>query len=153
MRATRPGRLLQEYGDLTLLECGAPQILESFPPVCGLVFGSTAAGGSSEVGTLIGQAASSAAQRQWRTLGTRSLEDARAWMIGVMRRQVSFAAAFAHARMRLARLERVGHAGRIAGRVGAVPAPFVSPTMWERHGRGALGGGGGRAGAMGPGLG
>ena len=61
------------------------------------------------MGTLIAQAASSAAQRQWRTLGTRSLEDARAWMVGVMRRQVSFAAAFAHARMRLARLERVGH--------------------------------------------
>ena len=73
-------------------------------------------------------------------------------MVSVMRRQVSFTAAFAHARMRLARLERVGHAGRIAGRVGAVPAPFVSPTMWERHARGALGGGGGRAGAMGPGF-
>ena len=62
-------------------------------------------------------------------------------MVGVMRRQVSFTAAFAHARMRLARLERVGHAGRIACRVGAVPAPFISPTMWERHARGALGGG------------
>ena len=58
-------------------------------------------------------------------------------MVSVMRRQVSFTAAFAHARMRLARLERVGHAGHIAGRVGVVmgvvPAPFVSPTIWERH--------------------
>jgi hypothetical protein len=130
----------------------AVQILASFPPVCGLVFGSTAAGGSREVGILIDQAASSAAQRQWRTLGTRSLAEARAWMTSVMRQQVSFAAAFAHARMRLARLDRVGHVGRIAGRVGAVPAPFVSQTMWERHARGPLGGGGGRVGAMGPGL-
>ena len=52
----------------------------------------------------------------------------------------------AHARMKLARLERVVHAGYIAGRSGTAPALFVSPTMWERHARGAMGGGGGRAG-------
>ena len=58
-----------------------------------------------------------------------------------------FAAAISHARMRLARLGRIGHAGRIAGRVGAVVAPFLSPTMWEQH-AGVLGGGGGRAGGI-----
>ena len=130
----------------------AVQILASFPPVSGLVFGSTAGGGSREVGTLIGQSASSAAQRHWRMLGTRSMSEARAWMLSVMRQQVGFAAAIAHARLRLSRLERIGHSGRIAGRSGAVTAPFLSQTMWERHGRGPLGGGGGRAGAMGPGL-
>ena len=53
---------------------------------------------------------------------------------------MGFAAAICHARMRLARLGRIGHAGRIAGRVGAVVAPFLSPTMWEQH-AGVLGGG------------
>ena len=110
-----------------------------------------AGGGSREVGTLIGQSASSAAQRHWRMLGTRSMSEARAWMLSVMRQQVGFAAAIAHARLRLSRLERIGHSGRIAGRSGAVTAPFLSQTMWERHGRSPLGGGGGRAGAMGPG--
>ena len=114
----------------------AVQILASFPPVSGLVFGSTAGGGSHEVGTLIGQSASSAAQRHWRMLGTRSMSEARAWMLSVMRQQVGFAAAIAHARLRLSRLERIGHSGRIAGRSGAVTAPFLSQTMWERHGRG-----------------
>ena len=130
----------------------AVEILESFPPVRGLVFGSTAAGASREVGVLIEQAASSAAQRHWRTLGTRSVNEARAFMVSVMRRRVSFAAAMAHARLRLSRLERIGHAGRIAGRGSGVVAPFLSQTVWEQHARGPLGGGGGRAGFMGPGV-
>ena len=76
----------------------AVQILESSPPVCGRLWqhgGRRLARGSREVGILIDQAASSAAQRQWRTLGTRSLAEARAWMTSVTRQQVSFAAAFA----------------------------------------------------------
>ena len=52
---------------------------------------------------------------------------------------------------RLQYIERIGHTGRIAGRLAAPGAPFLSPTMWERH-DGLLGGGGGRAGSMGPGL-
>jgi hypothetical protein len=44
----------------------AEEILDSFPPVVGLVFGSTACGGSRSVGTLIEQIADSAAQREWR---------------------------------------------------------------------------------------
>ena len=131
---------------------GAVEILESFPPVRGLVFGSTAAGASREVGVLIEQAASSAAQRHWRSLGTRSVNEARAFMVSVMRRRVSFAAAMAHARLRLSRLERIGHAGRIAGRGSGVVAPFLSQTVWEQHARGPLGGGSGRAGFMGPGA-
>ena len=73
-------------------------------------------------------------------------------MISIMRQQVGFAAAIAHARLRLSRIELLGHAGRVAGRSAAVTALFLSQTIWERHSRGALGGGGGRAGAMGAGL-
>ena len=130
----------------------AVQILESFPPVSGLVFGSTACGGSREVGVLLQQAAASAAQRQWRVLGARSVTEARAFMISIMRQQVGFAAAIAHARLRLSRLELLGHTGRVAGRSAAVTPPFLSQTVWEQR-RDALGHGGGRAGAMGPGLG
>ena len=49
------------------------------------------------------------------------------------RRRVSFAAAMAHARLRLSRLERIGHAGRIAGRGSGVVAPFLSQTVWEQR--------------------
>ena len=128
------------------------QILESYPPVRGLVYGSTAGGGSRDVGTLISQSASSAAQRHWRTLGSRSVTDARAWMVSLMRQQVGFAAAIAHARLRLSRLELIGHTGRVAGRSSTAPTAFLSQTMWERHSGGALGRGGGRAGGMGPGI-
>ena len=129
----------------------AVQILGSFPPVCGLVFGSTACGGSREVGILLRQAAASAAQRQWRTLGARSVTEARAFMISIMRQEVGFAAAIAHARLRLSRLELLGHSGRVAGRSAADTPAFLSQTIWEQR-QGALGHGGGRAGAMGPGL-
>lgn len=137
------------------IPAGAPtavEILDSFPPVEGLVFGSTAAGGSRGVGILIERCAASAAQRHWRTLGTRSITEARAFMTSIMRRQISFAAAMAHARLRLSRLERIGHSGRIAGRIGGVTAPFLSQTVWEQFNGGMLGGGGGRSGGMGPGL-
>ena len=78
----------------------AVDILASFPPVRGLVFGSTACGGSREVGILLAQAASSSAQRQWRSLGARSMLDARSFMISTLHSQVGFAAAVAHARLR-----------------------------------------------------
>ena len=133
---------------------GAPtavEILRQFPPVAGLVFGSTACGGSREVGTLISHAATSAAQRQWRLLGTRSLSEARAYMMRMMRQQVSFAAAYAHARLRLTRLELVGYGGRTAGRYASATAAFISPTAYEQTHGGAMGGGGGRAGFAGGG--
>ena len=69
----------------TAVPVGAPtavDILASFPPICGLVFGSTAWGGSREVGVLLKPPcsgcvpASSSAQRQWRSLGARSMLDA-----------------------------------------------------------------------------
>ena len=78
----------------------------------GLVFGSTACGGSREVGVLLAHAASSSAQRQWRLLGARSMLDARSFMISTLRSQVGFAAAVAHARLRLSRLELIGGSGR-----------------------------------------
>ena len=42
--------------------------------------------------------------RQWRSLGARSMLDARSFMISTLRSQVSFAAAVAHARLRLSRV-------------------------------------------------
>ena len=55
-------------------------------------------------------------QRQWRSLGARSMLDARSFMISTLRSQVGFAAAVAHARLRLSRLELIGGSGRTAGR-------------------------------------
>ena len=77
-----------------------------------------------EVGILLAQAASSSAQRQWRSLevpllnevyfslGARSMLDARSFMISsTLRSQVGFATAVAHARLRLSRLELIGGSG------------------------------------------
>ena len=89
--------------------------------------------------------------QSWRSLGARTMRDARAFMVATMRHQVSFAAAVAHARLRLSRLEIVGHSGRTAGRYASAAAAFISPTAFEQS-RGALGGGGGRAGFAGGGL-
>ena len=132
---------------------GSGYILASFPPVRGLVFGSTACGGSREVGILLAQAASSSAQRQWRSLGARSMLDARSFMISTLRSQVGFATAVAHARLRLSRLELIGGSGRTAGRYASSAArAFISPTAFEQARGGALGAGGGRVGFAGGGL-
>ena len=119
-------------------------ILASFPPVRGLVFGSTACGGSREVGVLLAQAASSSAQRQWRSLGARSMLDARSFMISTLRSQVGFAAAVAHARLRLSRLELIGGSGRTAGRYASAARAFISPTAFagRRSGSGWTAGSG-----------
>ena len=117
-----------------------------------LVFGSTACGGSREVGILLAQAASSSAQRQWRSLGARSMLDARSFMISTLRSQVGFAAAVAHARLRLSRLELIGGSGRTAGRYASAARAFISPTAFEQARGGALGAGGGRVGFAGGGL-
>ena len=139
----------------TAAPVGAPtavDILASFPPVRGLVFGSTACGGSREVGVLLAQAASSSAQRQWRSLGDRSMLDARSFMISTLRSQVGFAAAVAHARLRLSRLELIGGSGRTAGRYASAARAFISPTAFEQARGVALGAGGGRVGFAGGGL-
>ena len=47
--------------------------------------------------------------------------DARCFMISTLRSQVGFAAAVAHARLRLSRLELIGGSGRTAGTVFKVP--------------------------------
>ena len=95
----------------------AESIIATYPPVQGLVFGSMACGGSSAVGALVDAIATSSAQeRQWRSLGTRTVGEARAYFVSVVRRRLSFTAAVAHARMRLARLQDLGHEGRRADR-------------------------------------
>lgn len=98
---------------------GAPTavgILATYPPVQGLVFGSMACGGSGTVGTLLDAIATSSAQRQWRTLGTRTVGEARAYFVSTVRRRVSFHAALGHARLRLGRLQELGFEGRRADR-------------------------------------
>ena len=120
-------------------------ILESFPPVEGLVFGTTACGGSRSVGTLITQCVDSAAMRQWRSMGARTFAEARAYLTAATRSRVSFAAAVAHARERISRLELVSHPGRAAGTLECTTVPIVSQTLFEQWGGGPLAGGGGRA--------
>ena len=119
----------------------AVDILASFPPVRGLVFGSTACGGSREVGVLLAQAASSSAQRQWRTsLGARSMLDARSFMISTLRSQVDFAADVAHARLRVSRIKLIGclAAPPAATRLPRAPSLHRPPSsrrgeaLWER---------------------
>ena len=68
--------------------------------------------------------------------------------------QVGFAAAVAHARLRLSRLELIGGSGRTAGRYASAARAFISPTALSsrRGARGALGAGGGRVGFGGGGL-
>ena len=120
------------------------------------LLGSTACGVSREVGdgVLLAQAASSSAQRQWRSLGARSMLDARSFMISTLRSQVGFAAAIAHARLRLSRLhELIGGSGRTAGRYASAARAFISPTTFEQARGGALGAGGGRVGFAGGTLG
>ena len=79
--------------------------------------------------------------------------DARSFMISTLRSQVGFAAAVAHARFRLSRLELIGGSGRTAGRYASAARAFISPTAFEHPARGgALGAGGGRVGFAGGGL-
>ena len=79
--------------------------------------------------------------------------DARSFMISTLRSQVGFAAAVAHARLRLSRLELIGGSGRTAGRyASAVRALIISPTAFEQARGGALGASGGRVGFAGGGL-
>ena len=97
-------------------------------------------------------AASSSAQRQWRSLGARSMLDALSFMISTLRSQVGFAAAVAHARLRLSRLELIGGSGRSAAPPAVTHLPrapsFRRPpssrrgeALWERveAGSGLLG--------------
>ena len=85
-------------------------------------------------------------------LGARSMLDARSFMISTLRSQVGFAAAVAHARLRLSRLELIGGSGRTAGRYASAARAFISPTAFEQARGGALGAGGGRVGFAGGGL-
>ncbi len=49
-----------------------------------------------------------------------------------LRSQVGFAAAVAHARLRLSRLELIGGSGRTAGRYASAARAFISPTAFEQ---------------------
>ena len=70
---------------------------------------------------------------------------------GLVRARLGFAAAFSHARLRLTRIEMIGHSGRTAAIPGDDAADaIISPTAYEM-GRNRLGGGGGRAAPFGGG--
>ena len=127
-------------------------ILAQFPPVRGLVFGCTACGGSREVGELIEQCAGSAAAREWRSIGARTQQEYYAFAVSLLRRRVGFAAAVAHARLRLSRLQLMGHEGRTAARAARPADAHVSPTVFEQVRGAPLGAGGGRAGFAGGGM-
>ena len=127
-------------------------ILASYPPVLGAVAGSLACGGSKDIEWLIDNAAASLAQREWRSIGARSLAECKAVNKQRMRRRVSFVTAHAHARLRLSRLDIIAHGGRSASRHAAFGASsLTSPTAYEAATAGALGRGGGRVGTRGAG--
>ena len=54
------------------------------------------------------------------------------WFSTMMRSQVGFAVAVAHARLRLSRLELIGGSGRTAGRYASAARAFISPTAFEQ---------------------
>ena len=86
----------------------------------------------------------------------RFMLDARAFMISTLRSQVGFAAAVAHARLRLPVLASralLGDPAAAASRYASTSArAFISPTAFEQARGGALGAGGGRVGFAGGGL-
>ena len=89
-------------------------------------------------------AARAVAETPTRPLGARSMLDARSFMnISTLRSQVGylgFAAAVAHARLRLSRLELIEGSGRTAGRYAYSSAAraFISPIAFEQARGGAL---------------
>ena len=105
-------------------------------------------------------ASSSGAQRQWRSIGARSMLDARSFMISTLRSQVSFAAAIGPLRKPASAshvLSSSRHRGLqksrcTAGRYASAARAFISPTAFEQARGGALGAGGGRVGFAGGGL-
>jgi len=110
------------------------QLLAAFPPVEGLVFGSTACGASRAVGALLDSIATSIAEREWRSLGARSLGEARAYAVSTTRQHMSFVAARAHARLRLSRLEVVASSGRTAERYALSGTGWLaSPSAFDSY--------------------
>ena len=91
-------------------------------------------------------AARAVAETPTRPLGARSMLDARSFMISTLRAALSgrlrlgFAAAVAHARLRLSRLELIEGSGRTAGRYAYSSAAraFISPIAFEQARGGAL---------------
>ena len=88
----------------------------------------------------------SRAQRQWRSLGARSLLDARSFMISTLRSQVGFTAAVAHARLCLSRLKLIRglwpHSRPLrAPSFRRPPSSRRGEALWEREaaGSGSLG--------------
>ena len=58
--------------------------------------------------------------------------------IDTFRTQISFTAARAHARLRLSRLELIGHSGRVARRRGQATNVLLRQSLWDRTSAAAL---------------
>ena len=84
--------------------------------------------------------------------GTHAAGVLRLCSVATMRRRVGFAAAVAHARLRLSRLQLMGHEGRTAARAVRPADAHTSPTVFEQARGAPLGAGGGRAGFAGGGM-
>ena len=110
--------------------------LQAWPPVLGLVFGAFGEA-STDVDRLALAAASLRAASDWRRLGARDEEEARAFLIAQVRRRWGCAAVRERARMLLARLPQIGRPQpRVPGRAGLGDSQFSSPAVFQD---GALG--------------
>ena len=81
--------------------------LSTFTRVRGLVFGNYAEA-SPDVHSLIALAAQAMAQRRWQSMGARSAEEARSFLVAALRRRLGCFVAREFARYRLRRLPYVG---------------------------------------------
>ena len=90
--------------------------LRAAPTVVGLVFGAYGEA-SPAVHTLISQLADRGAS-QWRTMGARSVSEARGFLVGRIRREWGIAAARAHAQLLVARWRYVGLTREQAAAIG-----------------------------------
>ena len=98
-----------------------------------LVFGSFAEA-SRDVHTLVNLAARALARKHWRSMGSRTEQEARSWWVARCRRTVGTVVARAYARYQLRRLLFVG-----------VPRAVLDAHRDERAQRGVAGGAGDRS--------
>ena len=88
-------------------------LLRTFPRVIGLAFGAFGEA-SPDVHTLLAHAATVGAARMWRTMGARSMLEARGFLVSQLRRTWGVAAVRAAARLRASRAVFIGMEPRVA---------------------------------------
>ena len=123
-------------------------LLRTFPRVIGLAFGAFGEA-SPDVHTLLAHAATVGAARMWRTMGARSMLEARGFLVSQLRRTWGVAAVRAAARLRASRAVFIGMEPRVAQGLRRVahrgpvdPAVFmagVAPAVDHRRGLAPVG--------------